>query len=264
MVKFISTLITVSDIKKSRDFYQNVLGQKVKYDFGENITFDGGFAIHERAHFKKLIDNKEIKVGGNNFELYFEHDDVSGIEKKLIENNITFVHKTREQPWRQRVIRFYDLDRNIIEVGESMEFLSYRLFREGNSMDEIAKTIQMTTDFVKAAIQKIDIKQYNGRVPACGCFCGGCPNYTREKKPCPGADTNRERCERCTTFHLCCSNKGITHCFECSEFPCRKFKSWTKRWEKYGQNFIDNQNLLKTEGEKGFLAHYNSKTLTRE
>ena len=26
------------------------------------------------------------------------------------------------------------------------------------------------------------IKPYNGRIPACGVFCGGCPIYTREKK----------------------------------------------------------------------------------
>ena len=29
---------------------------------------------------------------------------------------------------------------------------------------------------------------YNGRVPACGVFCGGCPNYTRIKKLCKGAE----------------------------------------------------------------------------
>lgn len=27
------------------------------------------------------------------------------------------------------------------------------------------------------------MKSYNGRIPACGVFCGGCPAYTREKKP---------------------------------------------------------------------------------
>ena len=27
------------------------------------------------------------------------------------------------------------------------------------------------------------MKSYNGRIPACGVFCGGCPIYTREKVP---------------------------------------------------------------------------------
>ncbi len=153
-MKYICPLITVSDIKKSRDFYENVLGQKVKYDFGENVTFEGDFAIHEKAHFKKLIDNKEIKHGSNSFELYFEHDDILEIEKKLIAEKIDFVHKTRVQPWKQRVIRFYDLDRNIIEIGESMEFLAFRLYKQGNTIKEISKTISIPTGFVKQPYKK--------------------------------------------------------------------------------------------------------------
>src|SRR5659263_789365 len=77
-----------------------------------------------------------------------------------------------------------------------------------------------------------NFKSYHGRVPACGVFCGGCPTYTRERKPCPGADINIKRCEGCTTFHLCCKEKGITHCYECGDFPCRRFKSFSKRWLK--------------------------------
>jgi hypothetical protein len=32
---------------------------------------------------------------------------------------VEYVHPLREQPWRQRVVRFYDPDHHIIEVGES-------------------------------------------------------------------------------------------------------------------------------------------------
>ena len=102
-----------------------------------------------------------------------------------------------------------------------------------------------------------NIKYYNGRVPACGVFCGGCPVYTREKKACPGAEINSARCENCKSFHLCCESRNITHCFECKTFPCAKFKRFTKSWEKYGQNLIDNQNMLKETGMKDFLSKYN-------
>ena len=103
------------------------------------------------------------------------------------------------------------------------------------------------------------LKYYHGRIPACGVFCGGCPTYTREKKPCPGAEINKARCEKCKTFHLCCQEKGVSHCHECDVFPCQKFKSFSNRWLKYGQNFIENQKLLKEQGEQNFLFHYNSK-----
>lgn len=153
-MKYVSSLITVSDIKRSRNFYENLLNQKVKFDFGENITFHGDFAIHLRSHFMKLIDNKEIKQGVNNFELYFEYDNVEGIVKLLKDNNVIFVHELREQPWRQKVVRFYDPDNNIIEVGESIEYLAFRLKNEGLSIEQISKTTGMPIDFINESIKK--------------------------------------------------------------------------------------------------------------
>jgi hypothetical protein len=102
------------------------------------------------------------------------------------------------------------------------------------------------------------MKHYSDRIPACGVFCGGCPTYTREKNPCPGAGINIQRCEKCKTFHICCKERGITHCYECAIFPCFKFKSFAKRWKKYGQDFVENQKLLKNIGEIKFLEHYNA------
>jgi len=153
-MKFISPLITVSDIKRSRDFYENLLNQKVKFDFGENVTFQGDFSIHLRTHFRELIDNKEIRPGGNNFELYFEYDDVDQIAQKLKENNVVFVHETREQPWRQKVVRFYDPDENMIEIGESLEYLCFRLSNEGLPLEQISVITYMPVDFVKNALEK--------------------------------------------------------------------------------------------------------------
>ncbi|MBU1099297.1 MAG: VOC family protein [Bacteroidetes bacterium] len=152
-MKFICTLIAVTDIKRSREFYENVLDQKVKYDFGENITFHGDFAIHLKSHYKELIDSREIVSGGNNFELYFEYHKVDEIAEKLKNENVEFVHEVREQPWRQKVVRFYDPDKNIIEVGESLEYLSYRLNKEGNSSADIAKIIGLPIEFVEESIK---------------------------------------------------------------------------------------------------------------
>lgn len=103
------------------------------------------------------------------------------------------------------------------------------------------------------------LKHYQGRIPACGVFCGGCPMYTRDKKPCPGAEINCQRCEGCKSYHLCCKNRGITHCYECKTFPCSRFKSFAKSWLKYGQDLIANQILLKEIDEEELLKHYNSK-----
>lgn len=151
-MKFICPLIIVADIQRSREFYERILNQTVKYDFGENITFHGDFAIHLQSHFSQLIDKRPIQPGSNNYELYFEEDDLLPLVQKLKLHGVEFVHDLREQPWRQRVVRFYDPDQHIIEVGESMEHLCFRLHKEGKSNDEIAQISHMPEVFVKEAI----------------------------------------------------------------------------------------------------------------
>lgn len=155
-MKFICPLITVNDMDRSREFYENVLGQKVRYDFGENIEFEGGFSIHLSPHFRQLIDNKEIIPGVNNFELYFEHDDPEQMEERLNNFGVEFVHKVREQPWRQKVMRFYDPDGHMIEVGESLEHLSYRLHREGMEVEKISQITSMPERFVRESIRRYE------------------------------------------------------------------------------------------------------------
>ena len=65
-----------------------------------------------------------------------------------------------------------------------------------------ANQLSLTNFWMAREMAKI--KPYNGRIPACGVFCGGCPIYTREKRACRGAELNHSRCEKCKTFHLCC------------------------------------------------------------
>jgi catechol 2,3-dioxygenase-like lactoylglutathione lyase family enzyme len=153
-MKYVCALIVVEDIAIAKDFYVRVLKQKIMADFGENVAFEGGFAIHKREHFQALIENRAIGRGGNDAELYFEHDDVEAVEQELVTEGVEFVHRTREQPWRQRVLRFYDRDRHIIEIGESMEYLAHRLWREGKTEEEISAMTMLGADFVKAAIAR--------------------------------------------------------------------------------------------------------------
>ena len=132
----------------SRNFYENILGQTVETDYGENVSY-GGFAIHLQSHFKMLIDNKEISSGGNNFELYFECDHLEEIYEKLKVENVEFVHELREQPWKQLVVRFYDPDKHIIEIGESLERLIFRLYQQNYSVDEISEMTGMDKTFIE-------------------------------------------------------------------------------------------------------------------
>ncbi len=153
-MKFICPLVVVTDMDRSRNFYVNILKQKVKYDFGENLTFHGDFSIHLKTHFQDLIEHKAIRSGGNNFELYFEMDEIEELFERLKAYNVAFIHKIQEQPWRQKVMRFYDPDHHIIEVGESLEHLASRLHSEGMTHEQIAATTNMPLTFVLDSIKK--------------------------------------------------------------------------------------------------------------
>ena len=121
-------------------------------EFGENIAFAGGFALHKKDHFQKLIGNHTIKYKSNNFELYFEDDDLEKIENQIKDENLDFIHTIMEQPWKQKVIRFYDYDGNIIEIGERMEHVAYRLFKENKTIEEIVRITYLSREKIEEAI----------------------------------------------------------------------------------------------------------------
>ena len=102
------------------------------------------------------------------------------------------------------------------------------------------------------------LKYYQGTIPCCGVFCGGCPNYVCDKSKCRGATTHCEQ-RKCEIYKCCVEKKVLRFCFECKTFPCRGFKKFAETWLKYGQDLIRNQHLLKETGDVDFANHYNSK-----
>jgi extradiol dioxygenase family protein len=152
MAKYICPLVVVTDIIKAKQFYGQVLGQEIKYDFGENVAFHGDFAIHDEKHFSELIENKTIVRKSNSFELYFEDDEFEQLADTLKEIGVEFIHDVKIQPWQQKVIRFYDMDKNVVEVGESMEHVCKRLSSEGTSIEEISKLTSMPSEFVRKTL----------------------------------------------------------------------------------------------------------------
>lgn len=151
-MRFVCPLFVVKDIQISRAFYQEVLQQKIKFDFGENIVFEGDFALQEANHFAAMVQIpvQRIKTESHNAELYFEQDDMETFTEHLKTfDDIVHLHPLVEHSWGQRVLRFYDPDSHIVEVGESMETVIRRLASMGLSIDEVAAKTQHPYDFVK-------------------------------------------------------------------------------------------------------------------
>jgi catechol 2,3-dioxygenase-like lactoylglutathione lyase family enzyme len=137
-------LLVVSDIAISRKFYEDILNQKVIMDFGENITFEGSFSLQTKKSWVNFIHKTENEVLSkpDNFELYFEEEQFDEFIERLKLFKIMYLHIVVEYPWGQRVIRFYDPDMHIIEVGESMETVVKRFITQGLSVEAIADRTQ--------------------------------------------------------------------------------------------------------------------------
>jgi len=151
-MKFTCPLIAISDLEKSKRFYQEVLGQKIVLDLGKNVWFTG-FAIQlDFAALLSIQENTVVKKS-HNFELYFEEEDFDGFLKHLKKfDNVEYVHPPMKHDWQQRVVRIYDPDQHIIEIGESMSVIARRYLQQGFSPEETSKIIQHPIEFVKSCM----------------------------------------------------------------------------------------------------------------
>ena len=152
-MKYQSVVLFVQDIEQTKQFYQNFLSLEITHDFGKNIIFEGGIAIWEIADGHIISKKNNIKGDTKKIELYFEHDNLNEIETKLYENRITFSHKTEEESWGQRTIRLYDLDNNIIEIGEPLEISVRRLGNNGLSHYAISEKTGININIVNQMIE---------------------------------------------------------------------------------------------------------------
>ena len=160
-IRFQKALLLVKDVAISRTFYEQTLQQKIEYDFGEDVVFKGGFAIHYANHLSQLLFNRpnpliDDRLGKENFELYFECDFLDDVFNKLMESGITFIHTMKEQPWGQRVFRFYDPDHHIVEIGEPMSAVIRRYLKQGIPDTEVASRTSMPIEEVAKIESEID------------------------------------------------------------------------------------------------------------
>jgi catechol 2,3-dioxygenase-like lactoylglutathione lyase family enzyme len=149
-MKYLCTVISVRDIKSSRKFYEDLFGLEVYQDYGRNIAFTCGLALQQNFEWLVNLPKEEILKKSNNIELCFEEENFDDFLNKLDEyTDIQRLGDVIEHSWGQRVIRFYDLDEHIIEVGESMKDVINRFISSGLSMGEISKKMDVSLEDLK-------------------------------------------------------------------------------------------------------------------
>jgi catechol 2,3-dioxygenase-like lactoylglutathione lyase family enzyme len=152
-MKFGGSLLAVKDVVASKAFYESVLKQKIIFDMGEHVTFEGGFSIQQ--NYSQLIGLSETDIlrKAHDFQLYFEVTDLDGWNARLKSiSGLKFLHDIKEYAWGQRSIRLYDPDMHIVEVAESMESVVIRFLKQGLSVEETAERTMFPIDFVKQCL----------------------------------------------------------------------------------------------------------------
>jgi len=149
-MQYQGTLISVSNMEKAKRFYEVVMEQKVFMDLGVHVSFERGLSL--QSNYEELVgENLPSKPRPNNFQLYFEVEDLDYWQDKITNTEgIEFIHKAKEYPWGQRVMRFYDYDEYIVEVAEKMESVARRFLKQGLSVEETAQRTMFPVEFVKS------------------------------------------------------------------------------------------------------------------
>lgn len=120
-MKLKNVLIVVKDIEKSKRFYHDLFGLELILDNDGNMILTEGLVLQDEKIWKRFL-GKDIIPENNSCELYFEERDIEAFVQKL-ENlypSVKYVNRLMTHSWGQKVIRFYDPDGNLIEVGTPM------------------------------------------------------------------------------------------------------------------------------------------------
>ena len=120
-MKLKNFLIAVNDMERARQFYHDLFGLDLVLDLDGNMILTQGLVLQDAKIWKRFLQ-RDITPENNASELYFEEADIEGFVEKLEARcpDIRYVNRLMTHRWGQKVVRFYDPDGNLIEVGTPM------------------------------------------------------------------------------------------------------------------------------------------------
>ena len=117
-MKYRGILLVVKDCNASLKFYRDLFGFELIRDNDGNMELSDGLYLQEASYWEKFT-GKSVIPKNNCTELYFEEADIDAFIEKLekLYPDVEYVNRLMTHAWGQRVVRFYDSDGNLIEVG---------------------------------------------------------------------------------------------------------------------------------------------------
>lgn len=155
-MKYKGTLLAVKDMEMAKNFYCSLLELEVIMDAGANVQLTDGIFLQTASTWVNFIHkpDSEIIFANNAVEIYFETDDMDGFIKKLEAfSSIVYIHPLIEHSWGQRAVRFYDLDKHIIEVAENLVMVIKRFMQSGLTVEQTANRMDVDADYIKSVLE---------------------------------------------------------------------------------------------------------------
>ena len=105
--------LTVKDLKKAINFYQNILGLQKKYEFNDYAGFDcGGVELGLKTWGELEKPRKGEPV------INFLVDNVNEAHKILQNNGVKIIEGPKETLWGGRILLIADPDGNLLQLTE--------------------------------------------------------------------------------------------------------------------------------------------------
>lgn len=153
-MKYMGTMLAVTDMEKSKSFYRDVLRLKVTSDTGINVTLNGAVALQTLDTWTKFTRSNYVMFDNHAVELYFETAEFDSIVRGLDSYGAEYLHEPMVRVWGQRFVRFYDPDKHIIEVAEAIEIVVRRFAAEGMTEEQIAERMKLDIDFIRRCLNE--------------------------------------------------------------------------------------------------------------
>ena len=117
-MKYKGTLIVVQDCNRALKFYRDMFGLQLLQDNDGNMELTNHLYLQESGYWERFTERSVIP-NSNQSELYFEEPNIEQFVEHLeaLYPEIEYVNHLMAHSWGQKVVRFYDLDGNLIEVG---------------------------------------------------------------------------------------------------------------------------------------------------
>ncbi len=151
MISYSSAVLVTGHFDLMRRFYENVMEQKVLYDFGSCVQFECGLTVWRPSEGHSVIKALAHADGTENaaLELCFETEDFDAQAARVTAAGVMLAHGVIEENWGQRTLRFFDPEGNLVELGESIPAFCKRLHFSGMSVEEVAKKTGIDQNTVK-------------------------------------------------------------------------------------------------------------------